>query len=249
MMMRRRLLAGFLIAVALLLSAISGLAHLDPRQTNSLFFLFLVELIAFPVGGAVAGKYLLAHRDLAPGLVGVGVYSLIVAGVVSVIYPRWLPSDNTILGTALLAGVWAGVGANLALASAAVLAGWSSLSRSAVSGVGAVVTFFLVAIGGMVWPLAAQQLPVLSVVAVIAAALGVSRGRRLRLVYPLVLALVGSVGTVAVLLVRGPGDWASASSSVKLYSFPILLMTLGVSLALIDIVASRDRRLRHPTDD
>jgi hypothetical protein len=175
-------------------------------------------------------------------------YLLVVAGAVSTIYPMWLPQDDTILGSALLAGVWAGVGANLALASAAVLAGWSSTRTSLVSGTGAVVALLLVTVGGMVWPLFQPQIPLLTIVAVTVMALVVARDRRLRLVRPVVLALVGGAGTLALLLLRGPGDWASASSSMKLYSFPILLMAIGVSMALIDIVRSSDRPLGRDPD-
>jgi hypothetical protein len=102
-----------------MLSAFSGAVHRDLRQTNTLFFLFPIELLALPFGGAAAGRILQSRRDLAPGMLGVGVYLIAVAGAMSTIYSMWLPEDDTILGSALLAGLWAGVGANLALASAA----------------------------------------------------------------------------------------------------------------------------------
>ena len=50
-----------------------------------------------------------------------------------------------------------------------------------------------------------------------------------------------------MLLGRGPDDWASASNSLKLYSFPILLMAIGVSMVLIDIVQGDNRRLDRGT--
>jgi hypothetical protein len=59
---------------------------------------------------------------------------------------------------------------------------------------------------------------------------------RWRLARPLLLMLAGALATVGVLLARGPGDWASASSSLKLYSFPTMVMALGFSLAILSAV-------------
>jgi hypothetical protein len=237
--MLRRVVAVLLIVVGVLLSVISGLVHRDLSQTNSLFMLFPVELLLLPLGGAVAGNYLRRRGEVASAMLGVGVYVLIVASAVSTVYPLWLPSDNTVLGSALLAGIWAGVGANLALASAAVLAGWSASNRFILSGVGGVLAFLFVTAGGVVSPLFRLQVPLLSSTAVALSAPAIARAERRRLVYPLALALIGSAGTIAVLLARGPDDWASASLSLKLYSFPIVLITLGVSLGLMDVVLSR----------
>src|SRR5262249_45836753 len=91
-------------------------------------------------------------------------------------------------------------------------------------------------IGGIDWPLFQLHIPVVTIAAAAIAALVIAHHQGLRLVQPVILALVGGVGTLAVLLGRGPGDWASASNSLKLYSFPIPLMAVGVSVALIDSV-------------
>lgn len=235
-MMQRLVLSGLLIAVAITLSAVSGVVHRDLAHGNGLFILFPIQLLALPLGSALARRCLHSRRVLARGMLGVGVYLLMVASAVSTIYPMWLPDDDTILGSAVLAGLWAGVGANLALASAAILAGWSSTRMSIISGIGGVLTFLLVTTGGIVWPLFQLKIPLVAIVAAAIAALVIAHSLGLRLVHPIVLALAGGAGTLAVLLGRGPGDWASASHSLKLYGFPILLMAIGVSMALIDIV-------------
>jgi hypothetical protein len=96
-MTKRRLLSGLLIAAAVTLSAVSGLVYRDFRQTNDLFFLFPMQLLALPLAGAVAGRRLRSRRDLAPAMLGVGIYLMTVAYAVSTIYSMWLPNDDTIL--------------------------------------------------------------------------------------------------------------------------------------------------------
>jgi len=39
-----------------------------------------------------------------------------------------------------------------------------------------------------------------------------------------------------VLVARGPDDWASASTTIKLYSLPIVVLALGVGLAILDAI-------------
>jgi hypothetical protein len=208
--------------------------HRDFRQTNSLFLLFPMQMVALPLAGALAGRCLRSRHDLAPGMLGVGVYLLAVACAVSTIYPMWLPEDDTILGsTGRLVG---GGRRQSALASAAILASWSSTRTSIVSGIGGVLTFLLVAMGGIDWLLFQLHIPLVAIAAVAIAALAIVHHKGPQLVQPIILALAGGVGALAVLLWRGPGDWASASSSLKLYSFPILLVAIGVSLAPMDIV-------------
>jgi hypothetical protein len=99
----------------------------------------------------------------------------------------------------------------------------------------------------MAWPLFQLRISLVTIAGVAIAALVIAHHKGLRLVQPIIFALAGSTGTVAVLVVRGPGDWASASHSLKLYSFPILLMAVGLSLALIDIVRGRDWPLDRGT--
>ena len=57
-------------------------------------------------------------------------YLLMVGCALSSIYPTCLPDDDTILGSALLAGVWAGVGANLALGHRNLESSWRGDSPS-----------------------------------------------------------------------------------------------------------------------
>jgi hypothetical protein len=241
-----KVLYGLLLVIAVLASAVSGSVHRGLSHSNDFVVLYPVELLVLPLGAGAAASWLRARRERAHGLVGVGLYLLMVASAVSTAYPRWLPSDNTILGSALLAGVLAGVGAYLTLAGAAVMAGWSSLRMSGVGAAGGVLAFLPVTVGGMVAPWVRLQIPFLVVAAMAAAALLLAwRGRR-RLRRPLAVAMAGGVCTVAVLLARGPGDWASASTSVKLYSFPIVVMALGISLAILDVVAWPDRQQDGP---
>ena len=195
-MMRRRLLSGILIALAIALSTVSGVVHRDLAHGNRLFILFPMQLLVLPLGAVAAGRCLRSRRELASGMLGVGVYLLMVASAVSTIYPMRLPDDDTILGSALLAGLWAGVGANLALASAAVLASWSSTRTSIISRTGGVLTFLLVTIGGIDWPLFQLHIPLVIISAAAVAALVIAHHRGLRLVQPVTLALAGGVGTL-----------------------------------------------------
>ncbi|MBV9355918.1 MAG: hypothetical protein JO023_10365 [Chloroflexi bacterium] len=240
------MLSGVLVLVAVLASAVSGSVHRGLAHGNDFVVLYPLELLALPLGAVAAARRLHAGRGAAPGLVGVGLYLLVVAGAVSTAYPLWLPSDNTILGSALLAGVLAGVGAYLALAGAAVLASWPSSRVAVVGAAGGVLAFLLVTVGGMVAPVWRLQVPLLVVAAMAMAALLLAGRRRPRVGRPLAAALAGGVCTVAVLLARGPGDWASASTSVKLYSFPIVVMALGLSLAMLDVVPLPDRQPDEP---
>jgi len=243
--MRRWALSGLVVLVAVMVSAISGSVQRGLGHSNEFIFLYPVELLALPVGAVVASRRLRARPDLAPGVVGLGLYVLIVAAAVSTAYPVWLPSDDTILGSALLAGVLAGVGARLALAGAAVLAGWPAFRRGLVGVAGGLLAFLLVTVGGIVAPLPRLQVPLLVVAAMAVAAVVLARRRRAAVMRPVAAALAGGACTVAVLLARGPGDWASASTSVKLYSFPIVVMALTIGLATL---GAPPRRSRQPVD-
>jgi hypothetical protein len=240
--MRRWALSGLVVLVAVLASAVSGSVQRGIGHGNDFVVLYPLELLAVPLGAVAAARRLRAGREVAPGLLGLGLYLLIVAGAVSTAYPLWLPSDDAILGSALLAGVLAGAGASLALSSAAVLAGWPASSRVVVGRAGGLLAFLLVTLGGMVAPLPRLQVPLLVVAVFAMAALLLARRGRTPVTRPLAAAIAGGSATVAVLLARGPGDWASASTSVKLYSFPIALMALGIGLAMFDVTPRRDRQ-------
>ena len=51
---------------------------------------------------------------------------------------------------------------------------------------------------------------------------------------PLAVAAIGMIVTIATLVARGGGDWASGSTSIKLYSFPIVVMAFAFSLLILD---------------
>jgi len=136
------------------------------------------------------------------------------------------------LGSALLAGVLAGVGAGLASASAEILANSASAGWLAAAGIGGILAFLLVTAGGVVYPLAQLRLPLVVVVLV-----GLVVGRtvwsqRERSGWPFLQVVLGAAVTIALLVIRGPEDWASASASLRLFSFPILTVALGISLAV-----------------
>ena len=237
-MNRRHTIALALAVLALAASASSALVHQNPQRTNAFIILFPLELLALPIAGILAARWLGVHPERAIGMLAVGLYQLAVAAALSTVYPLWLPSDNTVLGSALLAGVWAGIGTLVAFASAAVLANSSSRTTFVVAGIVAAIVFVVVTAGGMVSPLFRLQTPVLTPAVLAVAALLVARQQPTGLVQPVLLAAACAAATVAVLLLRGPGDWASASTSVKLYSFPILLMAVGLSLMLIDLTST-----------
>lgn len=70
------------------------------------------------------------------------------------------------------------------------------------------------------------------------------------LVRALCLAAGACITTIGVLLVRGPGDWASASPTIRLYSFPLIVMAVALCLLILDLTGSgrRDgaRRVQKP---
>jgi hypothetical protein len=49
---------------------------------------------------------------------------------------------------------------------------------------------------------------------------------------PLLLSAGGTILTPLVLVVRGSGDWASRSDTMRLYSFPLIVMGIAISLAI-----------------
>ena len=46
-------------------------------------------------------------------------------------------------------------------------------------------------------------------------------------------AVLAALLTVGLVLLRGPGDWATASTSVKLYSFPVMIIVVIVSAGIL----------------
>jgi hypothetical protein len=54
---------------------------------------------------------------------------------------------------------------------------------------------------------------------------------------PLLLSAGGTILTPLVLVVRGSGDWASGSDTMRLYSFPLIVMGIAISLAILQVTA------------
>lgn len=234
--MGRRALAVLLIILAITASVIAPRVHRPLTQSNMFFFLFPMELLGVLLGGVVAAGYLLGHPDHARGTLGTGLYILLVAAAVGVVFPLWLPTDDAILGSALLAGLLAAVGAGLSLGSAAALAGRFPAGAYAIGLPSAALAFLLVTAGGVVAPLAAYRFPLLITVLVAVGVLGLVWRQRTLLPLPVALAAAGTAVTVVVLVARGPDDWASASTTIKLYSLPIVVLALGVGLAILDAI-------------
>jgi len=230
----RRLLPAALIGAGLLASALGSHARSDSSHANDFIVLFPVELGGVVLSGIAAAHALFARRDQARAMLGVGLYLVVVAGAIGTLLPAWLPQDNTILGSALLAGLLAAAGTGLASISTLILVGSPSTARLVGAGSASAVGALLVVMaGGMVSPLAQLRLPLLVAALVGLSVLLPTRRQWRRLAWPLLLMLGGGAVTLAALVMRGPGDWASASDSVRLYSFPILLMALGISLTIL----------------
>lgn len=241
----RRWLVVLVIVVAIVAAGVTAAARRDPSQTNDFIVLFLVELLAIIVGGVIAGVALTRRRDLAAGALATGLYLLVVAAAVGTVFPIWLPSDNTILGSALLAGLLAAVGTGLALVGVGGLRGipQAALAIACLGGGG--LAFLAVTAGGVASPLARLHLPVIVAVLVGLAALPVAWRYRRLVTLPLAVAAIGVIVTIATLVARGAGDWASGSTSIKLYSFPVVVLAFAFSLLILDS-QPRDRPPESP---
>jgi hypothetical protein len=202
-----------LIAIGASAAIVSGNIQRDSSQTNASIAVFPLELVGLLLGGSAA---VVAARG--PQKIAMGVYLVIVAAAIGTLFPLWLPEDDTIIGSAVLAGELAGVGAALVLAGA-------ERSGAIVIG-GGVLVFLVVTAGGMVDPLARLHVPVIVAPVVTAYAVW----RRTTDAWPLII--VAAVATIGVLALRGPDDWASGSHTLKLYSLPILLLATGFSLVI-----------------
>jgi hypothetical protein len=230
----RRWLVILVIIIAIVMAGVTAAARRSPAHTNDFILLFLLELLAIIVGGVIAGVALARRRDLAAGALAIGLYLLVVAAAVGTVLPIWLPSDNTILGAALLAGLLAAVSTGLALVGAGGLRGISPPALAITCLGGVVLAFLAVTAGGTVAPLARLRLPIIVAALVGLAVLSVAWRHRPLVALPLAVAAIGMIVTIATLVARGAGDWASGSTSIKLYSFPIVVMAFAFSLLILD---------------
>jgi hypothetical protein len=120
----RTLLYGLLISVGALASILGAGVQRDLSHSNDFVVLFPLEVVGVLLGGGAVAAYRRARRDHTGGTLCIGLYLLVLAGAIGTAFPLWLPQDNTILGSALLAGMLAAGGAGLTLASAGAIAGW-----------------------------------------------------------------------------------------------------------------------------
>ena len=202
------------------------------------------------LGGIVASVYLARRRDNARGALGVGLYSLIVGTTFVTVFSLWLSEDDIVLDTAFVGGLLAMVGTALSIASALTLIGRPTATAQTVGWLSGVVAFlaamprFMPGVvflaggpGGMIGPAVLPNLYVI-VLLLVAAAVGLLTRRRGQMILqPLLLSAGGTILTILDLVVRGPGDWASGSDTVKLYSFPMIVMGVAISLAILQVTA------------
>jgi hypothetical protein len=84
-------------------------------------------------------------------------------------------------------------------------------------------------------PLARPQVIVLLLVV---AAVGLLiRHQGQMILQPPLLSAGGTILTILDLVMRGPGDWASGSDTLKLFSFPLIVMGIAISPAILHVTA------------
>src|SRR5437764_14771704 len=111
--MKRLAILALVVLVTLAVTAISAVVHRDLSHTNDFVLLGVLEPFVVLVGGIAASVYLARRRDNARGMLGVGLYALIIGTTFVTAFPLWLPTDDTILGTALVGALLAMVGTAL----------------------------------------------------------------------------------------------------------------------------------------
>ena len=235
--MKRLAILALVVLITLAATAVSALSHRDMSHTNDFILLYALEPFIVLVGGIAGSVYVAMRRDNARGVLGIGLYSLIIGSTFVTVFPLWLPEDNTILGTALVGGLLAMVGTALTIASALALVGWPTAMAQTVGWLSGVVAFLAAMPGGMIGPAVLVRPPVIVLLLVVAAVGLLTRHQGQMIRQPLLLSAAATILTILVLVVRGPGDWASASDTVKLYSFPVIVMGSAISLAILQVSA------------
>jgi hypothetical protein len=76
--MKRLAVLGLVVLVTLAVTAVSAVVHRDLSDTNDFALLGILEPFVVLVGGIAALGYLVRQRDNARGVLGVGLYSLII---------------------------------------------------------------------------------------------------------------------------------------------------------------------------
>src|SRR2546423_8047060 len=112
---------GLVFLAMLAITAVSAGVHRDLPQTNDFGLLGALEPFVVLVGGLVASVYLARRRDNGRGVLGVGLYSLIIGTTFITVFSFWLSEDDIVLETAFVGGLLTMVGTALAIASALTL--------------------------------------------------------------------------------------------------------------------------------
>lgn len=237
-------LTGVVVAAAL----VSEIAAAIPRgpvapPSGGFPLIFYLEVGIVLLGGASALAFLLWQPSNAPGMFGVGLYTLIMGLVFFTIFPVWLSGEWLLDGALVLAAVLAALGLALLLTSGAILIGGP---RPRALALGLAGGPSLLALGWVAAFVGAREgvrhialSPTILVAALallvlggLLALLGRQRGG---VILPVILACGGAVFTIALLLARGPSDWASGAPSLHLYSFPIAVIGKAISLAIMHV--------------
>ncbi len=234
--MTRQLAIGGAVGLAIAAAIVAALIpRHDPVPSDLPPFAYLEILVV--VAGGIIGLARLGRRpEGAAGLFAVGFYALLVGTSFVIVTPLWGGRDNAVWGALFLASVLVMVGVWLGLAGVMVLVGRPRRFARTLSVLAGLVMGAIVAFADTArWLALGWALPLLIALAALVA---VARSRLWpRLARPLLLAGGAAGVATAWLLIRGPDDWGDRSQSLRLYSWPIVLASVAVSLAILDSAA------------
>src|SRR5437016_5946729 len=111
--MKRLAVLGLVVLAMLAVTAVSAVVHRDLSHPNDFVLLNGLGPFVVLVGGIAASVYLARRRDNARGVLGVGLYALIIGTTFITVFSLWLSEDDIILDTAFLGGLLAMVGTAL----------------------------------------------------------------------------------------------------------------------------------------
>lgn len=232
----RRIALTAIIVFSAMVSITSSRLHVTAHMTNAFNTLFKVELVIAPLAALVVIMTLPSHRNRAPGFICAGFYVIAVGLVLQTLFPIWQPTTDTFFTWDLLGGLLTGTGSGIALAGVAALAAWSRTTIAAFGYGGGFIALLLFTFFGLS-PVILYPFRAALVLMLLATALVITRDNIALLKAPGLFACVGIVLTVAVLLIRGPGDWINASQTDQLFLFtsPIVAMGCAISLGIVDL--------------
>lgn len=245
--MKRLMALALVVVAAALVSEVAATVQPQPASgtpaSGGFPLIFYLEVLLILIGGVSGLTFLVWRPANAPGMFGVGLYTLIMGLVFFTIFPLWLSLDWIEDAALVLAAVLAILGLVLLLVSGALLAGRPApraIALGALAGPG------LLALGWAAAFLGARSgtrtlgispavlLAGLALLVLGSLVLLVGHRRRV-IVVPVLLASLGAAFTIALLLARGPDDWATGAPSLHLYSFPIALVGKALSLAILHV--------------